>query len=105
MIAENKYEIIFCIVNAGFEETVMEAAKEAGAKGGTILSGHGTANKDAEGKFRITVQSEKEIVMIIVKSEIKDDVLKAIYRTAGLGSPGNGIAFSLPVSGAVGLPE
>lgn len=105
MIAENKYEIVFCIVNAGFEETVMEAAKEAGAKGGTILSGHGTANKDAEEKFRITVQSEKEIVMIIVKSEIKDDVLKAIYRTAGLGSPGNGIAFSLPVSGAVGLPE
>ena len=41
------HEVIFCIVNTGFSETVMEAAKDAGARGGTILNARGTANKEA----------------------------------------------------------
>ncbi len=98
-----KYETIFCIINAGFAETVMDAAREAGAKGGTVMSGHGTANKEAEQIHKITVQSEKEIVMIVVEAKIKDEVLKAINKTAGLNSPGKGVIFSLPVSRAVGL--
>ncbi|MBR1868185.1 MAG: P-II family nitrogen regulator [Clostridia bacterium] len=100
---EKKYETIFCIINAGFSETVMDAAREAGARGGTVMSGHGTANKEAEQLYKITVQSEKEIVMIIVESKIKDEVLKAINKAAGLNSPGRGIVFSLPVTRAVGL--
>ena len=45
------HEVIFCIVNTGFSETVMEAAKDAGARGGTILNARGTANKEAESFF------------------------------------------------------
>ena len=97
------YEVIFCIVNSGFAETVMETAKTAGARGGTILSGHGTANKESEEKFLISVQTEKDIIMMVVPSDIKDDVLKALYRDVGLNSPEQGIAFSLPVTRAVGL--
>ena len=44
----NKYEMILAIVNAGFSETVMEAAKEVGARGGTVIHARGTANKEAE---------------------------------------------------------
>lgn len=98
-----KYEMITCIVNAGFTDTVMDAAKAAGAGGGTVIHGRGTANKEAEQFFKITVQPEKDIVMLIVPARIKDKVLHAIYKNAGLDTNGQGIAFSVPVNQAVGL--
>ena len=91
------HEVIFCIVNTGFSETVMEAAKDAGARGGTILNARGTAF------FHIAIQPEKEIVMILVDTKIKDAVLHALYQKAGLDTMGQGIAFSLPVDNVVGL--
>ena len=101
----NAYDLVFCIVNSGFAETVMDAAKEVGARGGTVINARGTANKEAETFFNITVQPEKEIVMILVPSAIKDDVLHSIYRSAGLKSAGQGIAFSMPVNTVVGLSD
>ena len=102
-MSASKHEMIMCIVNAGFSETVMEAAKSAGARGGTILNGRGTANKEAESFFHIAIQPEKEVVMILVDKEIKDAVLHALYQKAGLDTMGQGIAFSLPVDDVVGL--
>ena len=83
----------------------MDAAKEFGARGGTVIHARGTANSLAEKKFEIAVQPEKEMVMILVPSEIKDNVLHGLYRAVGLKTPGQGIAFSLPVDAAVGLME
>ena len=100
-----EHEMIVCIVNDGFGDAVMSTAREYGAKGGTILSARGTANAEAEKFFKITVQPEKEVVMILVPSGIKDDILHALYRNVGLNTPGQGIAFTLPVDAAVGLPE
>ena len=97
------YEMILCVVNAGFSDEVMDAAREAGARGGTVMHARGTANKEAETFFHITIQPDKDIVMLIVPAAIKDQVLHAIYQSAGLKSEGQGIAFSLPVSKAVGL--
>ena len=102
-MSASKHEMIMCIVNAGFSETVMEAAKSAGARGGTILNGRGTANKEAESFFHIAIQPEKEVVMILVPAEIKDAVLHALYKKAGLDPMGQGIAVSLPVDEVVGL--
>lgn len=99
------HEVIFCIVNAGFTEAVMDAAREVGATGGTVIHARGTANSEAEKMWGIVVQPEKEIVMIIVKSEIKDDVLHSLYKSVGLNTPGQGIAFALPVESVVGLSD
>lgn len=98
-----KYEVIFCVVNAGYSDLVMDAAREVGARGGTVIHAKGTANKEAEQFFKITIQPDKEVVMILVPEEIKDDVLHAIYKNAGLKSEGSGIAFSMPVNQVVGL--
>ena len=100
---ENKYEVILCIVNAGFSDVVMDAAKEAGARGGTVIHARGTANKEAEQFFHITIQPDKDIVMILVPVDIKDEVLHSLYRNAGLKTAGQGIAFAMPVSNVVGL--
>ncbi len=67
---DGKYEAIFCIVNAGYSELVMDAAKEVGARGGTVIHARGTANKEAEQYFKITIQPEKDIVMIDRKSVV-----------------------------------
>ena len=99
------HEAIFCIVNDGYSEAVMEAAKELGARGGTVINARGTAGKEAETFFHITVQPEKEIVMILVPKEIKDNVLRALYKQVGLDTAGQGIAFSVPVDSVVGLTE
>ena len=100
-----KHEVIICIVNSGFSEAVMDAARELGARGGTVIRGRGTANAEAEKLYGIAIQPEKEIVMILVDSAIKNDILHALYRAVGLNTPGQGIAFSMPVDAAVGLFE
>ena len=99
------HEVIFCIVNSGYSENAMDAAKKVGATGGTVINARGTAGKDAEKFFGITVDPEKEIVMILVPAKKKDDVLHALYNDVGLNSPGQGIAFSLPVDNVVGINE
>ena len=102
-MSEYTHEVIFCIVNAGFSEAVMDAARQFGANGGTVLHARGTANPEAEKMFKITVQPEKEIVMILVESEKKDAILHGLYNAVGLKTPGYGIAFSMPVSNVVGI--
>lgn len=99
----SSYEAILCIVNDGFSEAVMDAAREVGARGGTVFHARGTANKDAETFFNITVQPEKEIVLILVPKDIRDSVMHALYKTVGLQTPGQGIAFSIPVDDVAGL--
>ena len=99
------HEAIFCIVNSGYSEAVMDAAQKLGARGGTIMNARGTANKEAEKFFNITIQPEKEIVMILVPSALKEDILHALYKQVGLDTPGQGIAFALPVDGVVGLSD
>ena len=97
------YEVIFAIVNNGFADLVMDAAKGAGARGGTVLNARGTGNKEMEKFFGIVITPEKQIVMILVPKTIKDQVLTAIYNMAGLATKGQGIAFAISASDVVGL--
>ncbi len=100
---EYSHEVILCIVNAGFSDAVMDAARHYGARGGTVIHARGTAASEAERMFNITVQPEKEIVLIIVPVDLRDNILHALYKSVGLNTPGQGIAFSLPVDRVVGI--
>lgn len=94
-----EHQVIVCIVNNGFADEAMDAARAVGVKGGTVLSARGTANIEAEKAFHIQIQPEKEMILILVTENIKDDVLHALYRTVGTHTPAHGIAFALPVDG------
>lgn len=98
-----EYEVIFCIVNAGYSEEVMEAARSLGCNGGTVIKARGTANPEAEKLFNIPIHPEKEIVMMVIKSSIKNEILHSLYKAVGLNTPGSGIAFTMPVEDVVGL--
>ena len=102
---KKNFKCIFAVVNNGFSEVAMDAAKSAGAKGGTILSGRGTVSKEAEKFFNISIQPEKEVVMILAKNELVDGILKGLYNVIGTGTNAQGIAFAIPVDETVGLEE
>jgi nitrogen regulatory protein PII len=99
----NNHEVIFAIVNSGYADDVMEIAKENGARGGTILNARGVAGQEAAAFFGITLHQEKEILMMVVDRDIRDDILNAIYKQMGMAKKAQGIAFSLPVSDVAGL--
>lgn len=102
---EYEHELILVIVNNGFSELVMDVAKACGARGGTIINARGTAREEAEKLYNISISPEKEIVMILVPTSLKDDILHELYKKVGLDTPSQGIAFTLPVDNVVGIKE
>ncbi len=102
-MSDKNFQVIVCIVNNGFADEAMDAARAVGARGGTVMSARGTANLEAEKAFHIQIQPEKEMIMIIVSEDIKEDVMHALYRSVGTHTPAHGIAFAMPVDGVVGV--
>ncbi len=97
-------ELIVVIVNSGFEEKVMSAARSVGARGGTIFNARGTAQSQDLVKFMgITLHPNKEIVFILSSKESRDDIMTAIKKETGLATEGAGIIFSLPVDSVMGI--
>ena len=102
-MSDKNFQVIVCIVNNGFADEAMDAARAVGARGGTVMSARGTANLEAEKAFHIQIQPEKEMIMIIVSEDIKEDVMHALYRSVGTHTPAHGIAFAMPVDGVGGV--
>ena len=102
MKTEN-HEVIFAIVNAGYADEAMALARENGARGGTILNARGVAREKEAAFFGITIHAEKEILMLVVEKDIRDNILNALYKGMGMDKKAQGIAFSLPVSDVTGL--
>ena len=100
---DTKYELVICVVNKGFNEQVMITAKSCGAKGGTVINARGTAKEDIAKRFDYIVTPEKEIVLLVVPFEIKDQLLHALYKDIGLHTPGQGIVFTVPVDETAGI--
>ena len=97
------YEIVLVIANEGHTDTVMDAAREAGARGGTVLHGKGTGSKDAAKFFGVSIASEKEVVMIVAKSSEKAAIMKAVIDKAGTQTDAGAVVMSLPVSAIAGF--
>lgn len=102
-MANQQFQLIVALVNSGFAEIVMDAAREEGARGGTIVHARGTGTKEMEKKYNVIITPDKEMILILVTNQIKDRVLSAIYKVAGLATDGKGIAFCLPVEDVAGL--
>ena len=101
----NNHEVILAIVNSGYAEEAMEVAREQGVRGGTIINGRGVAREDAAAFFGITIHHEKEILLMVVEKDIRDNVLNALYKSMGMAKKAQGIVFSLPVSDVAGLVQ
>lgn len=102
-MAEIEYSMIMAIVNQGFSENVMDAAKPMGATGGTVLHTRRVGSEAVMKFWNISVHGEREIVMILVSREDKLPVMKAIGEKCGMNSEAQGVVLSLPVDNVVGL--
>ena len=99
---QSDYELIVAIYEKGYTDMVMDAAREAGAGGGTTIKAKGTA-AGAEKFFGLSLAVEKEIVFIVSHQEKKKDIMKAIMQKAGVETKAHALVFSLPVSETAGF--
>ena len=97
------YELILVIANQGATDQVMDAARSAGARGGTVIHGLGTGSKNAEKFYKVSIASEKEVILIVSAAEQKAAIMKAILEKAGPDTKAGAITFSLPVSEIAGF--
>lgn len=102
---KNEYTLIATIINRGFSDDVMDAAREAGARGGTVVYAHGTGLHEGNGFFGLSIHPEKEIILIIADEEHRKEIMQAIVRHNGLSTEGAGITFSLPVTNIAGIAK
>ena len=99
---QSSHELIVAIYEKGYTDLVMDAAREAGAGGGTTINAKGTG-AGAEKFFGLSLAVEKEIVLIVSDVNKKKDIMKAIMQKAGVDSKAHALVFSLPVSTTAGF--
>lgn len=99
---QSDYELIVAICEKGYTEAVMDAARAAGAGGGTTIRAKGTG-AGAQKFFGLTLAEEKEIIFIVSTNTKKKDIMKAIVHDAGPDSKAHALVFSLPVSETAGF--
>lgn len=102
---EGGYSMILTIINKGYSDQVMEAARAAGAQGGTIINARGTGKTESDVFMGIQIHPEKELVLIIAENSLRRDIMVAIYKEAGLETDAGGYSFSLPVEEIVGTAK
>ena len=100
-----KYSMIAAIVNQGYSENVMEAARAAGAAGGTVIHSRSVGNNALAGAWGFAVEEEREIVMIVSDGETKLPIMQAISDACGIKSDAKGIVVSMPIEDVIGLSE
>lgn len=103
MEKELTHQLVVVITNQGHTDQVMEAARAAGATGGTALHAKGTGTELARKFFGVSIAEEKEIILILTGEETRKDIMQAIIRKAGMQTEAQSLVFSLPVSDLAGL--
>ena len=102
---DTKYELLVVIANHGYSDLIMDAARGAGAAGGTVIHAKGTGTDLVRKFFGVSIASEQEMVFILARSEAKKPIMKAIMAKAGIQSAAQSLVFSLPVGDIAGLRE
>lgn len=103
VLKDTVHELIVVIANQGYIDLVMDAARGAGAYGGTVIHAKGTGMEQAEKFMGVSIAAEKEMIFIVAKKEQKNDIMKAVMEQAGIDSKAKSIVFSLPVTDTAGL--
>lgn len=97
------FKLIITIVGRGKCGNVLDASKEAGAEGGTIIKGRGSGVHEKAKLFSITIEPEKDIVLTLIPEDRAEAVMDSIIKSANLNQPGNGIAFMIDIEKVAGI--
>lgn len=102
-MSEAKHSLIAAVVRRGFSGDVMDAARSAGARGGTVIHSRGVGNDEIAGVWGMNAQDETEIVLIIADAEDKVNLMRAVSEKCGVNSEAKGIIMSLPLDSVTGF--
>ena len=102
-LKDTTHELLVVISNQRYGDLVMDAARSAGAPGGTVIHAKGTGMERAEQFLGISLAAEKELTFIVVKSQQKNAIMQSIMEKAGMETKAKSIVFSLPVTSTAGL--
>ena len=105
MERECTHDLIFVIANQDSTDLVMDATREAGAAGGTVIHAKGTGTELARKFLGVSIATEREILLILTRRETKKAIMKAVTAHAGAQTPAQALVFSLPVESVAGLRE
>jgi hypothetical protein len=96
------HELIVTIVSRGYTDVVMDAARSAGATGGTVIHARSIGQKEAEKFLGVSIEPEKEIVLITTSSAAKQAIMKAIAAQTSAQPAAKAFLMSLPINGVIG---
>lgn len=96
-------ELIVVITNRNTTDLVMDAAREGGARGGTVLHAKGTADKGSTTFFGVSLAEEKEVILIVANDADRNNIMRSIMKKAGANTPAGALSFSLPISQVAGF--
>lgn len=99
----SKYELIIIVANEGRTDQVMNAARAAGATGGTVLHGKGSGSQNPKKFYNVSIASEKEVILMVAQSDRKATIMQSVLHQAGPDSEAGAVLFSLPVSEVAGF--
>ena len=102
-MTDNKFSLVTAVVNRGFSNDVMVAAREAGARGGTVIHSRQLLNEDSTNFWGVSMQEEKDILLIITDIENKITIMKAIGESFGINSEAKVIVLSMPIDSVTGF--
>ena len=98
-----RFKVIIATVKTDVTDRIVDAAKEAGATGATIIPGHGTGIHEAKTIFGLALETQTDVVMFLLEEHLVETVMNAIFKAGRFEKPGTGIAFVLPVDQVTGL--
>ena len=105
MKESSEFSLIWVSVESGCSDDVIDAARSAGARGGTVMKGRRRNSERASQHFGIAIQEEQDFVMIVVPRDKKGEIMSAISQACGLKTEAHGVVLSLPVDDVMGLEE
>ena len=100
---DHPYALLWVSVKAGHGDEAVDAARKAGARGGTVLKGNRCSTEEASSFLGISIREEQDFVMIVVPQEQKSAVMQAVTAACGLNTPAHGVTAALPVDEVMGL--
>ena len=100
---EPDYSLVVAVIDQGYSEVLMSAARSAGATGGTIINARHSGVEEAVKFFGVTLQAEKEVVAIVVPNESRSELMHAIGKKCGRSTEAHGAIISLPVESCEGI--
>ncbi len=98
-----RFKIVLALVKTEKTDPVIDAAKEAGATGATVIPARGTGIREAKSFFGLTLEAQTDIILFLIEEHAVQDILDAIHIAGKFDQPGTGIAFVLPVEQVIGL--